>query len=90
MDVKPTKMYAVVLTEQAEQLISPFAEPWLKKHNGVSFFNSPKINPDGPYFHLVLRQAFPGIPELDFELQLPHWAILGVFYSAELKQMGFA
>jgi len=88
-EMPTTKMYAVILTEDGANQLSPVMHSMLRKSDNVSYFNSPRIDPAGAYFHLVLRQKISEGEEIDIELQIPHWAVLAVLYSADLKRMGF-
>jgi hypothetical protein len=82
-------MYAVVLQDFAAEQLAPVVTKLMKKAGSVSFFKATRVEPNGAYFLLVLEDKTPGGKDIEFELQIPHSAVLAVFYAADLKRMGF-
>ena len=83
------KNYAVVLFEWAADELHPWANLWLHRQTGLSYFYSPRIEPNGPYFHMVLIDRPPAGNQIEFEMQIPHAFVKAVFNAADLKRIGF-
>ena len=85
------KVYAVVLHNlHAEELKSVIAL-WLKRSNDDTYYYiyAKTIVPNDTYFHMTLEHKLPNGEDSEFELQLPHYCIKAVFYSADIKKLGF-
>lgn len=86
------KVYAVMLHEQPTEELKSVISLWLKRSNDDKYYYiyAKAIDPNGPYFHMTLEHKAPNDETIEFELQLPHYCIKAVFYSADIKKLGFA
>jgi hypothetical protein len=85
------KRYAVVISKSGASELGAFLSHLMSKTEGVSYFKCKKIDPSGPYFHMVVEHPMPNDSGdvLDFEIQIPHSFIVAVTYTADLKRIGF-
>jgi hypothetical protein len=90
-DKSGRKRYAVVISKAAASELGAFLSHLMKKSEGVSYFNCKRVDPNGPYFHMVVEHTLSGDPGnlLDFEIQIPHSFVVAVTYMADLKRIGF-
>lgn len=83
------KVYAVVLFDQAAEELGKLVHLWLKTNDMGSYIYAKTINPNGPYFHMLIENKNPGEEIAELELQIPHAFVKAVFYSADVKRLGF-
>jgi hypothetical protein len=84
-----SKVYAVVLYDQAAEELGRLVELWLKRGDMGCYLYAKKIDPNGPYFHMWLDHVGVDGRTFEAELQLPHQFVKAVFYSADVKHIGF-
>ena len=84
-----SKVYAVVLFDQAAEELGQLVTLWLKRSAIGCYIYAKKIDPNGHYFHMWLEDAAPDGSTLEMELQLPHQFVKAVFYAADVKRIGF-
>jgi len=85
-----SKRYAVVLSKAGVSELGAFLSHLMKKSEGVSYFNCKTIDPNGPYFHMVVEDTTPDDADrLDFAIHIPHSFVIAVTYAADLKRIGF-
>ncbi|WP_130301016.1 MULTISPECIES: hypothetical protein [unclassified Duganella] len=84
-----SKVYAVVLFEAAAEELGSLVALWLKRNDMGSYLYAKKIDPNGPYFHMVLENTTPDGTALEMEFQIPHGFIKAIFHAADRKSLGF-
>ena len=84
-----SKVYAVILFDQAAEELGSLVALWLKKGTIGSYIYAKKIDPNAPYFHMWLESTSPDGTTWETELQIPHGFVKAVFYSADIKRIGF-
>lgn len=83
------KVYAVILFETAADELGRLVALWLKRSEMGSYIYAKEINPDGPYFHMVLEHTGPDGIAHEMELRIPHAFVKAIFHSADKKSLGF-
>lgn len=83
------KVYAVVLYDQATEELGKLISSWLKRSDIGSYIYAKTIEPNGAYFRMTIEDKTINGEVVEFELQLPHPFIKAVFYSADVKKIGF-
>ena len=77
-----SKRYAVVLSKAGASELGAFLSHLMKKSEGVSYFNCKTIDPNGPYFHMVVEDTTPDDADrLDFAIHIPHSFVIAVTYA---------
>ena len=84
-----SKVYAVVLYEQAADELGKLIVLWLKRGDLGCYIYAKKVEPNGPFFHMWLENKTPDNKTVELELQIPHNFIKAVFYAADIKSIGF-
>lgn len=84
-----SKVYAVVLFDQAAEELGQIAALWLNRAELGCYIYAKKIDPNGSYFHMWLEHVAPDGSTIETELQLPHQFVKAVFYAADMKRVGF-
>lgn len=84
-----SKVYAVVLFDQAAEELGQLIALWLKRSDFGCYIYAKRIDPNGPYFHMWLDHVAPDGSTIETELQLPHHFLKAVFYAADVKRVGF-
>jgi hypothetical protein len=88
--VSTKKNYAVLINENAANLLGIIIKPWVRKSDVGTYFLAKSVDTSGPYLHMVVSGAAPGIKATgDFDLQIPHVAVLAILASADVKRLGF-
>ena len=83
------KVYAVVLYDQATEELGKLISLWLKRSDFGSYIYAKTIEPNGAYFRMIIEDKTFNGEVVEFELQLPHSFIKAVFYSSDVKKIGF-
>lgn len=84
-----SKVYAVVLFETAANELGSLVALWLKRSEMGSYLYAKKVEPNGPYFHMVLEHTGPDGIAREMELQIPHGFVKAIFHAADKKSLGF-
>ncbi len=84
-----TKVYAVVLYDQAVEELGNLVALWLKRSDMGSYIYAKKVDPNGPFFHMLLEHTAPDGVTREMELQIPHGFVKAIFYAADVKSIGF-
>jgi hypothetical protein len=87
--VATKKTYTVVLYEQAAEELGKLIALWLRRDELGSYIYARKVDPNGPYFHMVLDEKNPDGTTVEFEFQIPHSFVKAVFYTTDIKRLGF-
>jgi hypothetical protein len=90
MDDRSTrKTYSVVLSKSGASELGGFLSRFMRKSEGVTYFNCKAIDPKGHYFHMVIEDSSAKSSPVDFEIQIPHAFVIAIAYAADMKRMGF-
>lgn len=84
-----SKVYAVVLFETAAEELGSLVAIWLKRSEMGSYLYAKKVDPDGPYFHMVLVNTDPDGMDQEMELQIPHAFVKAILHAADKRALGF-
>ena len=84
-----TKVYCVVFFDAAIEELGDLVKLWAKKSAMGQYIYAQKIDPNGNYFHMWVKDAAPDGQTIEFELQVPHAFVKAVFYAADVKRVGF-
>jgi hypothetical protein len=90
MDDRTTrKTYSVVLSKSGASELGGFLSRFMRKSEGVTYFNCKAIDAKGHYFHMVIEDATAKGAPVDFEVQIPHSFVIAIAHAADMKRMGF-
>lgn len=87
--MKPTKVYAIVLYDHAANELGKLIAHWLQQNDMGSYIYAKKVDPNGPFLHMLLEHFSPNDTTREMELQIPHSFVKAIFYAADVKEIGF-
>jgi hypothetical protein len=47
------------------------------------------VDPNGPYFHMLIEDHYSDSQSVNFEVQVPHAFIKAILCASDLKRLGF-
>ena len=87
---KTKRNICVVLTDDGTIDLSGVLTLWIKKNELFgSYVNCKSVDPNGPYFHMLIEAHQVNSDTIDFELQVPHHYIKAILCSTDLKKLGY-
>ena len=84
------KVYAVVLFDQSAQELGKLVSLWVKRSELGWYIYAKKVDPNGPYLHMLIESRDPDGVVREVELQIPHQFVKAIFNAADVKRIGFA
>jgi hypothetical protein len=84
-----SRNFAVVLNQGAEAHFLPVLAAQLRKVDSYHYFLAKEIDPNGPFFNMILAQDKEAIDQPGIELHVHHHMILYVLAAEDVSQIGF-
>lgn len=83
------KVFAVLLNDGSAEHLGFFFQQLIRKIEGQCYIYATSIDPNGQYFHMEIDAAAGVGTTVPVEVDIPHHHIKGVFYSTDVKSLGF-
>ena len=87
---KKKRNIAVLLTDFGNAELANPLRLWLKQSDMFgSYVYCKSVEPNGPYFHMVIEVQHSETETVDFEIQVQHSYVKAVICAADFKKLGF-
>jgi hypothetical protein len=87
---KVKRNICVVLTDHGAGELGGVLKLWLKQSELFgAYVYCKSVDPNGPYFHMLIEEPNPPTEPIGFEVQVPHGYIKAILCASDLKKLGF-
>ncbi len=87
---KTKRNICVVLSDHGASELGGVLKLWLKQSELFGpYVYCKSVDPNGPYFHMVIEVQHSASETIDFEVQIPHGYIKAILCAADLKKLGY-
>lgn len=84
-----SRNFAVVLNPETEAYFLPALSAKLRRMENYHYFLAKEIDPNGPFFSMILAQEKDAADAPGIELHIHHHMVLYVLASEDVSQIGF-